>query len=149
MQTFLPFRSYKDSAALLDKKRCWKQVVEAHQLLNVITGKSTGWKNHPAAKMWWGFPDALGSYYNCFYHYCVNTHKVKAVKLQPIDYIPSNIQYPSWLGDDTFHRSHINNLARKAIEDLGKGRVELYNKMLVAGLKPEEQDIHGEYVWPT
>lgn len=29
MQTFLPFPDFLESAKALDKKRCWKQVVEA------------------------------------------------------------------------------------------------------------------------
>lgn len=36
MQTFLPYRSFSRSAKSLDKQRCWKQVVEADQLITII-----------------------------------------------------------------------------------------------------------------
>ena len=35
MQTFLPYPDFQRSAAVLDKKRCWKQVVETKQIINV------------------------------------------------------------------------------------------------------------------
>ncbi len=51
MQTFLPYESFDESTMVLDKKRCWKQVVEAAQIIDVLEGRRTGWANHPAVKM--------------------------------------------------------------------------------------------------
>ena len=62
MQTFLPYKSFKQSAQVLDNKRLGKQRVETLQILNTLTGKSTGWVNHPAVKMWRGYEKALCAY---------------------------------------------------------------------------------------
>lgn len=148
MQTFLPFADYLQSAKLLDKRRCWKQVVEASQIINVLSGDKKGWRNHPAVQMWRDYENSLDVYYNTFYDYCVSHHKIKAVKLQPRPlhlYAP----YPEFIGSRAFHQSHINNLARKAIAELNIGRPELYDNMVAAGLNPNEQDVNGEYVWPV
>lgn len=59
MQTFLPYRSFARSARVLDDKRLGKQRVETLQLLNTLTGKRKGWRNHPAARMWRGHEDML------------------------------------------------------------------------------------------
>ena len=62
MQTFLPYRSFIESAKCLDNKRLGKQRVAVLQILNTLTGKSTGWINHPATKMWRGYELALCEY---------------------------------------------------------------------------------------
>jgi len=64
MQTFLPYQDFKKSLDCLDNKRLGKQRVEALQILNTLTGKSQGWKNHPAVKMWRGYEVALEYYKN-------------------------------------------------------------------------------------
>lgn len=40
MQTFLPYADFQKSANILDKKRCWKQVVETKQILNLLLHRS-------------------------------------------------------------------------------------------------------------
>lgn len=62
MQTFLPYRSFIESAKCLDNKRLGKQRVEVLQILNTLTGKSNGWSNHPAVRMWRGYERALCAY---------------------------------------------------------------------------------------
>ena len=56
MQTFLPYRDFKQSFRVLDYRRLGKQRVEAHQVLNVLLGRTTtgGWRNHPITRMWDG-----------------------------------------------------------------------------------------------
>ena len=83
MQTFLPYADFELSAQLLDKQRCWKQVVEAHQLLNVLLGRNDkkGWTNHPATRMWYSYESALQAYYNTFFDFCIYIHNVKPNKL--------------------------------------------------------------------
>jgi len=86
------------SAELLDKRRCWKQVVEAKQLLSTLryehcpeSWKSKNmwqkqpYKNHPARLMWEGFEELLAHYYNCFLWHCKNVHKIRTVQV----FIPS------------------------------------------------------------
>ena len=47
---------------MLDDKRLGKQRVEVLQLMNTLTGRRSGWRNHPAAKMWRGHEDMLVLY---------------------------------------------------------------------------------------
>lgn len=166
MQTFLPFPDFEKSAELLDKKRCWKQVVEAHQILKILRNgglvvhhlslpPSTPvyniggrWKNHPVMHMWAGYEDALIKYYSVFHVHSVRVHNIKPRILKMAMYYKTNPQMPPWLGNIAFHQSHINNLARKALEGKAKGREELYNNMAKAGLQPEDQHIQGKYIWP-
>lgn len=109
MQTFLPYPEFSKSASVLDNKRLGKQRVEALQLLK---GQ---WSSHPASKMWRGFEYQLAEYAKeiCkewirrgFQDNCLS----KIIELQ---YSFKDRGNPSWLGDDSFHRSHRSNLLRK------------------------------------
>lgn len=64
MQTFLPFKNFKQSAKALDNKRLNKQILEGYQILKVLNNPDprAAWRNHPAAKMWEGHEEALFSY---------------------------------------------------------------------------------------
>lgn len=64
MQTFLPSKNFLTSAQMLDSKRLNKQILECFQILNVLSGNSIGWKNHPAVKMWKNHEKALHLYVN-------------------------------------------------------------------------------------
>jgi len=64
MQTFLPYPDFAASLRVLDYRRLGKQRVEAFQLLRAISGKGSGWSNHPAAIMWRGYDNALKEYHN-------------------------------------------------------------------------------------
>jgi len=105
-------------ARSLDNKRLGKQRVEAFQILNTITGKSTGWLNHPATKMWvsnewqlanygyeicqeWanrGFKDSLEQRFWNFLNQNGNMWKPK----------------PWWCYEPLIHLTHQSNLMRKA-----------------------------------
>lgn len=62
MQTFLPYRSFANSAKSLDNKRLGKQRVETKQIYLSLTEPSYGWKNHPAVKMWKSYEPTLAAY---------------------------------------------------------------------------------------
>ena len=63
MQTFLVYSNFNKSAQCLDYRRLGKQRVEAYQILIALThNKSSGWKNHPAVKMWQRHEKALAEY---------------------------------------------------------------------------------------
>jgi predicted DNA-binding transcriptional regulator AlpA len=62
MQTFMTDTYFAVVAQSLDNKRLGKQRVEAFQILNTLTGKSNGWANHPATKMWQGNEWQLANY---------------------------------------------------------------------------------------
>ena len=64
MQTFLPFKSFTNTARALDNKRLNKQILECYQILNVLSNDDphAGWRNHPAVKMWRGHELGLYTY---------------------------------------------------------------------------------------
>ena len=156
MQTFLPYSDFELSAQLLDKQRCWKQVVEAHQLLNVLLSRNDkkGWVNHPASRMWYGYEPALQSYYNTFYDFSVSYHGVKPNKLSREE-ISSPTVLPPWLGYPSFHHAHQCNLMRKALDDrdginamggYNTPKTELYDRLESHGLIDLDPTV--EYIWP-
>ena len=132
MQTFLPYPCFAKSVLCLDKRRLGKQRVEALQCLNALNPESTSrWKNHPACKMWIGFEGALRNYMRiCIIRWidigCNNTMQIPNVIL--------DTPYPTWLGDEDFHRSHKSNLLRKDITHYGQ----------FGWTEPDDL----EYVWP-
>lgn len=86
------------------------------QILNAILN-NTGWRHHPIVKMWRGYEDALILYMNTAIDVWVskgynNTMIKKDIK--------SRIVYPSWIGDEEFHKSHRSNLLRKNKEYYSK-----------------------------
>lgn len=150
MQTFLPFVDFQHSAESLDKKRAWKQVVEASQILDILDGTlSAKWQNHPAVLMWVGHQNYLTYYYNIFWMHCVKYHNIQARKLQLRSFHNGLENRPIWLGNPTFHQSHRDRLAQKAIADLDIGKPNLYNALLDAGIVPKQQNLQGSYYWPV
>jgi len=110
VQTFLPFPSFRESAAILDSKRLGKQRVEAEQIARAIASPSYGWQTHPAVQMWRGYFDALLAYRDAMIFEWVsrgyrNTMPYRAEK--PL------YEVPRWFGDEAFHLSHQSNLIRK------------------------------------
>ena len=51
MQIFI-VGSIFETCQALDKKRLWKQILEARQIIDILLGKTQAWKNHPVAKMY-------------------------------------------------------------------------------------------------
>lgn len=63
MQTFIPYKSFTQSARALDWRRLGKQRVEAMQILKCLeSGRTAGWRGHPAVKMWQGYENELARY---------------------------------------------------------------------------------------
>lgn len=111
MQTFLPYPDFAESAACLDTLRLGKQRVEAVQIRKALTGLSKGWVNHPATRMWRGYVGALD-----LYTAIMILEWKKRGYMNTLPYIePSRArpEFPPWLGDEAFHRSHKSNLLRK------------------------------------
>lgn len=141
MQTFLPYPSFEQSAACLDRQRLGKQRVETWQILLAITNRSTGWVNHPATKMWNGYTSALINYGLTMCRewrdrgYTDNlAAKFAQVAIEDgLDL--DDFTMPPWLGDPEFHASHRSNLLRKDAAHYGQ-------------FGWTEADT-SEYVWPT
>jgi len=113
MQTFVPFADFKKSAAVLDKKRCWKQVVEAKSMIALLENEQivSRWRNHTAVRQWKGYVNALKEYFNVFLHHCKEVHCINT-KMQPME-IKGEIIYPPWLGYEPLHASHRGRLLEK------------------------------------
>ena len=110
MQTFLPYPDFAASLRALDYRRLGKQRVECVQLLNALRGKTKGWANHPAAKMWRGYEPALEHYMNLAIKEWVSRGYNNTM---PFAKVGSTPDLPEWFGDDAFHRAHQSNLLRK------------------------------------
>lgn len=123
MQTFLPYADFAHTAAVLDLRRLGKQRVEALQVLRATTRPEYGWRHHPAAKMWWGYPEALVCYglAICRSWTALGRPDTVAATLSVEFGRPVREQadlrhvdeLPTWLGLPEFHRSHQSSLLRK------------------------------------
>ena len=148
MQTFLPYFSFEKSAKVLDKKRCFKQLVEAKQILCVLHADiiPTDWKlskdylfqksfNHPTIQMWLGYGETLVDYYNDFLLICKVKHKINTT-LPALDMKIICPDIPWWLGNENFHRSHRTRLIAK-------------DREFYLPLFPEDENYNdGKYWWP-
>mgnify|MGYP003658088518 FL=1 len=112
MQTFLPYRDFRESLKSLDYRRLGKQRVETHQVLNVLLERTQtkGWRNHPITKMWRGYENALKVYFNICVQEWVGRGYKNNMKLEKIS---GEVVYPPWIGAELFHSSHRANLLRK------------------------------------
>lgn len=110
MQTFLPYKNFVKSAECLDYRRLGKQRVEAFQILNALDGKSKGWVNHPATRMWRGYEDALKLYHNVCIEEWVKRGYKNTMQLKDV---PEDLEMPWWLGDEKLHASHRSKLLEK------------------------------------
>lgn len=135
MQTFVPEMSFAASAKALDNRRLGKQRVECLQILNTLTGVSSGWKNHPAVKMWRGCEQGLAAYALavCDEWTSRGFRDTCAEKIRNL--VSPELVYPLWWGDESIHKSHQSNLIRKA--------PEFYSE-----LWPDTAD-DLPYVWPV
>ena len=114
MQTFLPYTSFRQSAASLDDVRLRKQILECEQIVNAIE-RGTGWKNHPVTKQWTGFLDGLYSYARC----CLAEYRkrcgTKFVNYDAFfgEHEDIESELPWWLADKHYHAGQRGHLYRK------------------------------------
>lgn len=135
MQTFLPFEDFSECARVLDNKRLWKQVLEARQISDTLSGNSEGWKNHPAVKMWGGHEYWLRKYATAIFREWMKRRIGTNFLL--VDLFNSYCEYPepikpTWLGNKELHKSHRLNLLYKHPEHYSK-----YFKEKIPITKPE------------
>lgn len=115
MQTFLPYRSYEESARCLDRQRLGKQRIEAMLILHILRGDGwQRWRNHPAVRMWRGHEAELVRYGVAMCDEWIrrgyrDSTRERLLALMPaVDNGP-----PEWLGYERLHSSHRSNLLRK------------------------------------
>lgn len=135
MQTFLPYGDFIESARCLDRSRLGKQRVECLQLLNALTGKTKGWVNHPAARMWRGHEASLALYgiAVCDEWIARGYKDTCRDKIAEFLNVGSDAN-PEWLGNDELHSSHRSSLLRKD--------ADYYNQHGWSDNLPD-------YVWPV
>jgi len=115
MQTFLPYPNFYRSLDCLDYKRLGKQRPEAFIVLKNVTGNPDSWFNHPAVRMWMGYPDALKLYLNTAIKIWVKRGYKNNMVFQTPDF-SHKIVLPPWFGDERFHRAHRQALLFKNFE---------------------------------
>lgn len=151
MQVFLPYPSFQQSVACLDKSRLGNQIWrECKTLLN------GGWKHHPVAKMWADYKPALVCYmYNGvqvlwerrWIQYGRYVSFVKDLQiLMAIDYdyafdlVNATLKpeyNPPFIGNPDFHLSHRLNLLWKD--------PEWYSQFFDEPVPTSKPD----YLWPS
>jgi hypothetical protein len=62
VNTFVCEPTFHDAAFRLDRARLGKQRLEVWQILQALTGASTGWAKHPAVLAWTGHERALARF---------------------------------------------------------------------------------------
>lgn len=141
MQTFLPAQSYFQSSRILDDKRLIKQRVECKQILLALDpGSTSGWRRHPAVRMWRGYENELALYaLNILLEFQRRGFKDKTnlrgffdTRFKLTDFQPAD--YPPWLTNE-FCSRHRAALLAKDFEFYKK-----YNWI-------EEPKI--DYIWPV
>ena len=132
MQTFLPYPDFIETAKCLDNKRLGKQRVEAMTLVKAIT-EGNGWSNHPTAKMWKGYENALQLYFNFIVYEWTDRGYLNTLPL--FDRDNTTLKFPCWFGNEAFHSSHRAALLAKD-----------YKWYSQFGWREEPQI---DYVWPV
>lgn len=121
MQTFLPYPHMKKSAQVLDRQRLGKQRVETMQIMKALLVEGVGWANHPATRMWQGYELALFRYQVAivaewkrrgYKDTCLEKTKLILLENRP-GIAKTELVFPPWFGDASFHRAHKSNLVRK------------------------------------
>jgi hypothetical protein len=123
VQTFLPYASFRRSAAVLDRTRLGKQRVEALQILRAQHVPGYGWRHHPAVKMWRDREEALACYgLEICREWIRRGHRdtVTGTLIEELGRAPRPQPelrrlglLPRWLGNRAFHLAHRSSLVRK------------------------------------
>lgn len=137
MQTFVVDTNIKICAEVLDRQRLGKQRVECLQILNALTGKSKGWVNHPAVRMWKGYESFLIKYglsvcYAWKKRGYIDNCAPKIAHFRRFFVVRA--QKPWWWGGE-IHSTHRSALLRK--------NLPFYEKY------GWDEDPNKEYYWPV
>ena len=111
------------SAMYLDSKRLNKQILEAYQILKVLSTNGKAWRNHPAVLMWEEHENELFSYASAM----VKEAKIRGIK---VDKNLSNLEElkakygstwgegkPDWLTGDKISRIIATHRANLYLKD--------------------------------
>jgi hypothetical protein len=124
MQTFLPYvYSFDLSAKTLDNKRLNKQLLEGRQIYAALLGRTAGWVNHPATRMWKNHENMLYKYLYAIMRECkqrgIQTEKnwTAIEEMHESNYYRGDgLTIPGWMIDETIatkieitHRGNLYN----------------------------------------
>lgn len=114
MQTFLPYVNFAESARCLDRARLGKQRVEVLQILNALLLQDSGWRNHPAVRMWAGCEQVLILYGLAICNEWISRGYRDTCRAKILSFFDSEkFEAPWWLGIQEFHDSHKSKLLQK------------------------------------
>jgi hypothetical protein len=132
MQTFLPFPSFAESAAALNRPHLGNQRNETMVIMRALTTNHAGYASHPATLQWKGHELALMRYQEAIINEWVGIRGYKDTVLgktrvfvdayfdgASLEELAAANTDPLWLGNPAFHRSHQSNLVRKNPEYYG------------------------------
>ncbi len=101
------------TARQLDRQRLGCQRKEAMQILGILNGTYSSWKNHPAVLMWKGYENCLIEYRNCILY----EWELRGYKNILSKYIsPGPVVYPKWFSNEKVFSSHRAALLYKNID---------------------------------
>lgn len=168
MIIFIPCESIPESIEVLDSVRLRKQVLEAYQILKMITAEKpedNPYFKHPGIKMWLNYHDFVREYINS----AITEMDLRGLNhsFKPFptkDMLPYEL--PPWFFNKKLRLSHQIALLRKQQEDIVKaeickekghiGRYKMYINMAQhlweqARLKkfPLNANLKTPYYWPT
>ena len=112
MQIFLPCiitnndNPYLKISSILDNRRCFKQIIEARQIIN----SDSGWNHHPVVIMWKPYLNSLKLYYNTLLQDCKN--KGISTTMEPY-VINEEINHPWFIYYQPLIYSHLRMLKVK------------------------------------
>lgn len=149
MQIFITSRKAEECAQNLDTKRLFKQIIEAHQVLDIISGsyEKKGWQNHPIVAQWKPYRDFLIVLINAFIKE-MKTRKTKKGKPYNLQNDKFNeiktdtlaVERPPFMDDEQILSNHRANLIRKCREN------PVYSPWYIEKLGWKEKEANG-YIW--
>lgn len=115
MQVFLISKSPQETIKVLDDKRLVKQGLETRQILNTLTGRSEGWKSHPAVLAFKGYEKFLAKYGLAVNSECLErgfkgNNKDFFNEVLASDFLDAE---PTWLSNEAIFASHRGRLKCK------------------------------------
>jgi hypothetical protein len=155
MQTFLPSKDFNESAKMLDSKRLNKQILEAYQILRVLSGvnEGNGWVNHPAVKMWRGSDNILFTYATAMIREA-DKRGIKTDKNKSNLSLIRNFAMKTW--GTSFPSWYTNPQELKRVLATHKTNLYIKDEIFYADFRSSMLDINSKpccaeckYYWPT